>query len=208
LSNTYTDCPIASHTLAFDQPLMEDNFLYLANTLGTSLNASKDHQISVGGVDTNSFEGRHRQVSFNNQLIASVTPAFSDGATMAMFAANGDLNITFPSYGASSTQMTVKSKPPVTASTGSSWLPGGLIIQWGISSVNVSGTKTTITFSPAFSSTAYNVTLTPINNTGSASPTANMVQIDAGSVTSTNFRVTNSSSGSITQIYWLAIGPA
>ena len=68
MPNTLTDAPVASHTLAFDQPLMEANNLYFAHTLIV------DHQIgdatanlSGGHKDNDLNEGYHKIIRFVNQ---------------------------------------------------------------------------------------------------------------------------------------------
>jgi hypothetical protein len=207
MPNTYTDTPIASHTLAADQPTMEANFLYLANTLGTTINASKDHQISQGGIDTNAFEGRHRQVSFNQQTAASVIPAFSDGASAVLFsssAANGNLSVTFPSYGAVGTQLTVSAYPPVNGltlgSSGRTWLAGGMQMIWGSFNPN-SSTIIAFPFS-GFPNAVMNIQLT-----GSASNNSTFRNnLSTGTVSKTGFTWQGTVDSHYTPIYYLAIG--
>lgn len=204
MPNTYTDTPIASHTLAADQPNMEANFLFLPATLG------KDHQFVTGHTDATTFEGRHTQVSLNNR--GSVIPIPGDGTSSVLFDNVGNL-VWRNTAGVIGILGVNNTNYPKTIQNGTSWLPGtgspftGIGIQWGIKTIATKGTKTSVSFNTNFSATAYNVSLTPINNTGSASPSENMVYIDAGSVSNSGFTVTNSSSGSVTQIYWTAIGP-
>lgn len=150
---SYTDNPKPSHTLAADVQPINDNFLYLANTLGTSLK-SGDHQVSINGADNTSFEGRHLQLSLKNRSGAPPTVAgLGDGVDSLLYSSNG--NIFFDSIAqagpyqlttANSTLDVSKfgtlnvtsittpySGSGVTASTNSGWsfIPGGLIIQYG-----------------------------------------------------------------------------
>ncbi len=200
MPNTYTDVPIGSHTLAQDQPLMEENFLYLANTLGTSLNASKDHQIGLNGVDTTSFEGRHRQVSFNNQVIGSVTPAFSDGATAVLFTNNqGDISVTFPSFGAAATRLTLNSKKPVASANGFSWLPAGLLIQWGSFDPTSS---TSVSFPTSFPNNAFSCILTG----EAANNSTYRAGISQGTLTVSGFDFEGTVNPDWNPIYYIAIG--
>src|SRR6185437_13586618 len=145
MANTYTDTPIASHTLAADQPVIEGNFLYLANTLGTSNGKNGDHQIALTGVDTTQFEGRHRQVCLNNRHGAAPTVAgIGDGTNALIYADDG--NIFFGSVtGTGAFQLTTYNGGAnfggyATIATagfktvrGAGWtfLPGGLIYQYG-----------------------------------------------------------------------------
>lgn len=96
---------------------------------------------------------------------------------------------------------------PTKASNGATFLPGGLIMNWGIATVNISGASTDINFTQPFASnlTVYSITISCIN-TGGNSPSSNNVYVKSGTVLANKFTVTNSSSGSITQIYWMAIG--
>lgn len=207
MPNTYTDTPIASHTLAADQPAIEANFLYLANTLGTSLK-SGDHQIAVGDLDNASFEGRHLQVCLNNRHGAAPTVAgIGDGTNSMIYSDNG--NLFFGSAtGAGAFQLTTYNSGGNFGGNPNGWtmLPGGLIMQYGTSAINASGTPTTISFPITFPSAVLSITLGFVSSQGN-SPSANSVFIKSGSVATNQFVVTNSSSGgSLGNIYYMAIG--
>jgi hypothetical protein len=144
----YTDTPIASHTLAQDQPIIEGNFIYLANTLGTS-NANKgDHQISLTGNDATAFEGRHLQVCLNNRHSLPPTVAgINDSVDSLIYSDDGNLFFG-TSIGAGAYQLTSADTsfdqtlfgayatiPTAGLQTingaGWSFLAGGLIMQYG-----------------------------------------------------------------------------
>ena len=207
MANTYTDTPIASHTLAADQPVIEGNFLYLANTLGTSNAKNGDHQIALTGVDTTQFEGRHRQVCLNNRHGAAPTVAgIGDGTNVLLYGDNG--NLFFGSAtGAGAFQLTTYNAGANFGANPNGWtfLPGGLIMQYGTIAVNPSGTPTTIPFPITFPTSVLSITMSFINN-GGDSPSANSVYVKAGTVLTNQFNVTNSSSGTLISIYWMAIG--
>ena len=74
MPNTFQDIPKGGDVLSQSQLDIEHNFLYLADTLGTSLKAG-DHQVSIGGTDAVQFEGRHLQVCFKNRNGAAPTVA-------------------------------------------------------------------------------------------------------------------------------------
>lgn len=180
MPNTYTDTPIASHTLAIDQPAMEANYLYLANTLGTSGGKNGDHQISVGGVDNTSFEGRHRQVCLNNRHGAAPTVAgISDGTNALVYADNG--NLFFGSAtGAGAFQLTTYNAgtnfggnayyqvaAAGIAKTGGGWsfLPGGLIMNYGYATKLTPGGTVKVYYATPFPTAAISIVVTPQTST-------------------------------------------
>jgi hypothetical protein len=211
--NTYTAVPQTNHTLANDQPPMLADTLYLPNTLRTSLK-SGDHQISVGGVDTNSFEGRHIQVCLKS-LTGGSQPnvtTIGDGVDSILYSKNG--NIWASSSINPSVQYQFTNLTTLTPSAdfdkfgitnGWTFLPGGLLMQYGTATVNIAGSSTTISFPISFTSSVFSITIGCIN-TGGNSPAANNVFIQSGSVEIDQFIATNSSSGTVNTIYWMAIG--
>jgi len=208
MPNSYSDTPIASHTLAADQPVMEANFNYLANTLGTSNAKNGDHQISIGGADNNAFEGRHRQVCFNNRNGSEpVATSIADGVDSLLYSKNGNVYFS-SSLGASPFQLTTYNAQANFGASPNGWtfLPGGLILQYGTSAVNTVGTPTTITFPMTFPTAVLSITMGFVNNAGGNSPAANSAFVKSGSVATNQFVVMNSSSGNLTNIYWMAIG--
>lgn len=216
MPNSYTDTPIASHTLAVDQVNIEANFLYLANTLGTSNGKKGDHQISLTSNDGNSFEGRHLQVCFNNRHGAAPTVAgIGDGTDSLLYSDNG--NVFFGSVtGAGAFQLTTYNAganfganaaygaPPAgfTQEGGWSFLPGGLILQYGFyGKAGATGSSGTVQFPIAFPTGNFIVNLSLYRNSGDQDAT-----IDSGTPPSTTaFKFRTSSSGS-DGVYWFAIG--
>jgi len=90
------------------------------------------------------------------------------------------------------------------AANGYTYLPNGLLMQWGQLTTNA-GSTNTLSFSPAFTSNVYSLTFTVI---GATSATQGRVAT-ANSVTATGFTVWTSN-GSVTvpnvPLYWMAIG--
>lgn len=205
MPNTYTDTPISSHTLAADQPTMEANFLYLADTLGTTLK-SGDHQISIGGVDNTSFEGRHLQSSYSNRHGAAPTVAgIADGTNAMIYSDNGNLFMDSATLAGPYQLTTVNATLPVAKfgaiNNGWTFLGGGLIMQYG--SVNSPGGSGTVTFPVTFPSSVYSVQLTLSRNASSTVVSAYVNS--ASAVGPSSFAYTATSSGSTT-LYWVAIG--
>lgn len=93
-----------------------------------------------------------------------------------------------------------------TDTSGWTFLPGGLILQYGLkSTVSASGTATTITFPVAFTSTPFSITIGSVTGEGN-SPGANNQFVKDGTVSTTQFQIVNSSGSSARKVYWQAIG--
>lgn len=180
MSNTYTDTPIASHTLAADQPIIEGNFLYLANTLGTSNAKNGDHQISLTGNDATAFEGRHRQVCFNNRHAGPPTVAgIGDGTNALLYGDNG--NVFFGSAtGAGAFQLTTYNAGAnfgananyqaagggfASCTGGWTFLPGGLIMQYGAATTLNPGGAIKVKYAITFPNTFISIVVTPRTST-------------------------------------------
>lgn len=184
---TYTpDTPQASHFPANDQPLMNSNNRYLQE-FGT-----RDHQFTLLGA-ANSTDGTHKQVTLTNQA----APGFG-GANSAIYAnlANGQSQLFFENASGSTQLTTQIASVPTIATNGTSYLPGGLLIQWGFAVTNGSGD---VSFPVAFSVATFlpNVTFTATGTIGNNVPL--MISTSAAS-----FRVSQAGIG----VYWKAIGQA
>jgi hypothetical protein len=92
-------------------------------------------------------------------------------------------------------------------SSGWTFLPGGMVLQYGIRTVAASGTATTITFPKTFTNAAsvYSITIGNVTGEGN-SPGENNQFIKDGSVTDSTFQIVNSSDSSARKVYWMAIG--
>jgi hypothetical protein len=202
MTYSLTDAPIASHTLANDQPLIENNNLYWANVL------LKDHQIgAVGGTNSGvTFEGRHIQVAFSNRNGSPPTVSgIGDGTNALLYSNNG--NIFFGSAtGAGAFQLTTYNSGSNFGGTTNGWtfLPGGLILQYG--QVASPGTSGQVTFPIAFPSGSAPFSIQVTLERGSGNQT---VTVDNGSTNaapnSTKFGYLSSSGGS-NFVFWIAIG--
>ena len=82
-------------------------------------------------------------------------------------------------------------------------LPGGIIIQWGVTSLIAVNNSVTVTFPIAFPNTFYTATASAVVSAGSASGQAMSVV----GVSLTQFTVTNTgSAGASASACWIAIG--
>ncbi len=89
---------------------------------------------------------------------------------------------------------------PLSAVTGYTFLPGGLLIQWGTSAVNAAPASTNIVFPIAFPANCWNVSITPVRNS------TNVDVVYLSGKNTINFTCRNTSSSGITSINWIAIG--
>lgn len=183
MTNVFTpNTPQAGNFPANDQPLMNDNFQYL-NGFG-----SRDHQFTKDTANTN--DGTHKQVTLTDEA----APGFA-GASSALFSntANGQSQLFFQNNTPATVQLTtIKTGVPTLAANGVSFLPGGLLIQWGTGANN-------ITFPIAFA-TVYSATATPTSS--SLSGPAGMTVL-----TNTGLTMANNA-GQVFNSHWIAIGLA
>lgn len=89
---------------------------------------------------------------------------------------------------------------PLIATTGYTFLPGGLLLQWGTTAVSAAPAATNIFFPVAFSANCFNVSITPVRNS------TNVDVVYLSGKNTTNFTCRNTSSAGITSINWIAIG--
>lgn len=101
------------------------------------------------------------------------------------------------------TQMTRNFQPTISAN-GATFLPGGLILNWGSKTLLANSSLTTIGFTQTYTDIPYSITLT--RYTSDNSTTGQEVRISAGNVTPTQFKVSQSSSSGSNIVYWMAIG--
>jgi len=211
--STYLSIPNPGDILGSQsQPQLKANFDYLVSTLG------KDHQIAIGDLSTASFEGRHKQVSFNNRATNNV-PMPGDGTNALLWANAGNLYIRQNSSFAG-----VQFTGPVPSNAagfaifgtetlynapnqrgGWCFLSGGLIFQYGFFTVTASSGTTD--FPLPFPNAQFSVVITGCESNG-VTP-ARLPWIDfAGPNDQTQFSwgSVNSGGSNISQINWMAVG--
>jgi hypothetical protein len=92
---------------------------------------------------------------------------------------------------------------PLIAANGYTFLPGGMLLQWG--TVASTGTNPTITFPIAFSSTPYSVQFNPARS--GMSSVSSTFYLNTSVLSATQFQIVNSSAGTTNySYYWSAIG--
>jgi hypothetical protein len=195
MPNIFSNTPQATDILSQSQVDINTNMLYIQGALG------KDHQVVIGDTDTGTqFEGRHLQVSFKNRAGVVANPG--DGTSSFLYDNGG--NLFWNNASTAAVQMTNQNVGvPVVAATGYSWLPGGLMIQWGTVAASISSTVA-VNYAVPFA-----VTFTPV-------PMVTPFRTVGGSVTvdvyvtgsSVNGFTINNAALSPTSLgyYWYAIG--
>lgn len=108
-----------------------------------------------------------------------------------------------------------RNEAPVAANNGYSWMPGGILVQWGRNTAVSGGSFAsgaafgTITFAAlniAFTTSCFTVFTIPFYTVAQPNG-AGSVNVDNASLSSTSFNWRfNSNSGSYTGFYWVAIG--
>lgn len=202
-------------------PLNQDYLNLQGNFTSLNNQWTVDHvPLTSNGVPPNQPNGYHTNIhlvpnsttSSNppNNYPLPITPTSTGGYGQVWSAQisdgyNTDEALYFLTGGNKNLQLTRNFLPSATT-TGYTFLPGGLVLMWGLTTgIPVNGTLP-ITFpkiqgSVAFSTNCFNVSVTGIrSNSG-----GDGIFVLAGSVSINGFTFRNGS-GSITSAYWMAIG--
>ena len=187
MPNTFRDIPLAGDLISVSQADLKQNFDYIQGALG------KDHQINFGSSDTGtSFEGRHKQLSLNNRN--GGVPTITDGADSIVYGINGNLAWTSASSAGPVQLTNVKTNAVTNATSGCTFLPGGILLQWG-NTANT-GITTVVHFVNTFS-TVYTCVAVPTQPDRTAAVTV------VGNASFT-FVMDNAAPGQ--SIRWFAVG--
>lgn len=182
---TYTtNIPAASHNPSADQPIMQTN----TNSI--------DSLIQVDHYSFNDNNGGyHKQVN----LVNEANPGTPAGVGSVLFGKSNEWHFQNASLGVNSIQMTNSAAFPVAAAQGRSFLPGGIVIEWGNGTTGVGTGVLTQNFISAY--TTIFCALATAASTGDA--IANV----AYNTTQMNV-ITKNNSGAIVSrpVSWMVIG--
>lgn len=194
--------PLSTETLADSQPVINSNFTLADTYFGV------DHQAFSAATRN----GEHNKISFIGVSPAGVVPTTTEGITLI-----AELEPTRNKYilhqkqnsaaggGSDASYQLTNTAVPLSASDGYSYLPGGILMQWGFATLT--GDLTAIKFSLIglldYDAAPYSISLV---GTRSNSGTYDIC-LNTGSLTSTGFTIRRASSSSITKVYWMCIGP-
>lgn len=180
--------PATGQSLGNSRDKVRDNFTALRN------------QVAVNHSDIlQSSSGKHTFIQYVVQGSDPATSANEIARYTKLVSGVAREFLRLPSNG---TVIQVSGNAPVSSTNGYTYLPGGLLLQWGTATAIPTGGNKTVVFPVAFSATPHNISVTGIrsNNGGDG------IFVSSGSVTTTQFVMRNGSS-SITTAYWMAIGP-
>lgn len=190
-----TGIPAAGNAPSADQPLMLTNFGSISSIIAA------DHVgFNTGG------GGTHKQVSLNDEA----SPALQ--ANSALYSNSGNL---YFKNGSQDTKMT--GIAPLVAASGYTYLPGGLLLQWGTDTIPSGSNYKTVTFPTAFTAVFCVIpTLSGVYATPGPPPSGTLYAPNSDSsrgfgptsLTVSGFTAVNYNAGmnAITPIYWMAIG--
>lgn len=187
--------PAASHNPSVDQPDMQ------VNTNSTDSLIEVDH---YSFNDNNG--GLHKQSTYVNQTAPTTAPgqfalySKTDGAAKSLLFSIRDGNA------ATETQLnSTLINAPNTTFNGFSYLPGGLLIQWGVFSMTSSSAAQTVPFNTPFSTTNAFFPFPIVLATGQITNSPNDKAIETLALSNLNFSAAQYT-GIATPIYWMAIG--
>jgi hypothetical protein len=190
--------PNANDPFSVSQPQIKANFAQIA----TAFNV--DHE------DFNAVnEGKHAKVTFPEQA-SDPTTSSNEVAIYSKDDGSGNTRVYYrpPSNG---TVYQLTGPDPSAATNGYSYLPGGLLLQWG-QHTTTNTTSQTISFNTNFSATAYNVSVTYEVDSNSSN-VRNFVNVQEGTISNSGFTANSRDRNGVAipaskKIHWIAIGPA
>lgn len=192
---TFTNTPNAGDVLAISQVDLQTNFQYLAQAL------AKDLNISFGSDSATTNIGYHKKVTL--QVAGSNNIAMPASADALLFSFGGNFYWKNNTLAAAVQLTNANMGVPVSAASGYTFLPGGLMMQWG-KTASI-GAPLLVNFSPVFSGTPYSV----LTTVSSVTPNQ-LSQVTASNANSFTFVVYTANTATISagrNVFWLAIGP-
>jgi hypothetical protein len=203
---TYTtNIPVSGDTLGGTRDRIRTNFQEIANVMA-------ENHVAFNDAD----EGKHKFLQMPVQAAAPATGASEaafyvkdDGGGVAQFFVKGEqtgseYQITSIASGADAQIAEFGTNTNYSGSLNGGWsfLPGGLLIQYGLTGSYSGDSTPTIAFPKAFSEVPYSIQATMLRNVSNV----DVVYIRQAPTT-TNFQLRINQIGS-SKIYWIAIGKA
>lgn len=193
-----TGIPIPGQSLGNSRPQVNGNFDYINTAFAINHVA-----FNASGV------GKHKFLQMPEQVSAPVTLS-SEGALYT----KESLSITnlFWRQESNGTEIQMTNVAPTNANIGASFLPGGLVIQWGFVTLSNTSSPTANVVLPVQLSVngssvgifPWSVVVSLGNAPGSGIPVAG---VENASLTSTGFTISGNISAANYIVYWIAIGP-
>lgn len=188
---TFTpNIPGVNQSLGVSRPLIVGNFSAISTAL------------AVNHVALNSSgAGKHK---FVQMPVQGSAPAAAANEGVLYTKTQLAISNLFWKRDASATEIQLTNINPTNAANGCSFLPGGLLIQWGKATLNASGVAT-VNFISSFSllgvnNNPWSVQVTIVTNFGTVR------SVGVSSVSHNQFSI-SSFAGASHDVYWVAIGP-
>jgi hypothetical protein len=189
-----SNVPAANDPPKNDQPTMQSNAASIASI------------IAVDHIGFNIPNGGYHKVIHQPPQGADPTAIPGIGQTYTK-TLSGDQQLFFESGGGVITQLTGPNTA-IAAGNGYTWIPGGILLQWGsITGGLTSGTNTDLFFATAninFPNNCFNVNATLIN--AGSTNNEQTISIRDGSVSNLGFKWNYSGGGAYSGFFWFAIG--
>jgi hypothetical protein len=155
----------------------------------------------TSGVPPGGITGMHKNI----HMIPQAAPAAISGIGQLFDTTNNDgysndQSLFFLTGGNQNIKFT-RNFMPVTTANGATFLPGGLVLQYGSSTAVASSSSTTITFPKPFITAVYSVNCTVVTSDNSTIRFSIL-----NNATLTEFVTTQTSTSKFTNLYWMAIG--
>lgn len=183
------DVPKSGQTLGGTQPLIQANF------------ADIETDFKVNHENFNDTDaGKHKFLQMPEQGSAPATAAGEGG--LYTKDANSEPCLFYRRETNGDEVQLTTSATPTLAEDGYTFLPGGLLLQWGLETIP-DFTTTTVTFPTAFSAAPYNIVASAKASTASEKSYGQVVNTPIAA----SFEWRNST-GTAAEVYWQAIGPA
>ena len=183
--------PQADDLISESQGQILDNFTQLNDVFG------KDH-VKYDDA-TVADRGKHNQSTYK-QLSADPGTLTDENAIYSKDDGSGNTRIFLQQEGPGSTVLQLSGRDPIVAVEGLTFLPGGILMQWG--KVVNPGTSGTVTFPFTFPVEVFSITMSMIRT--SSSSNQSVYVNDSFAIGPASFRYTSTSSN--TDFFWMAIG--
>lgn len=184
--------PAANDLLSVSQGQIKDNFTELQTVI-------QINHVAFGSGD----QGKHKFLQMPEQGSAPTTAANEGG----LYCKQGTGSVTQLFFRRESSGSELEMTGASLAASGWSYLPSGLIMQWGLDTVSTNGTAgTQITFPKTFATACYSVTLTQRVTGGGVYDF--FAVVGTPSTTSFYAKPLTASGGTTSnkQCYWIAVG--
>lgn len=147
-------------------------------------------------------KGYHTSIHMIPQAAPTNTPGYGQVYSNTVNdGINTDQSLYFQTGTGNRNLLLTRNFTPTVAANGATFLPGGLIMQWGSSTAVLNSSNTTITFPMAFPNAVYSVQVTVVTSNNST------IRLSLqGVATLVDFTTTQTNSPNFIRMYWMAIG--